>query len=735
MKTNVIARIVEWVSGIRASDTQLIALFATTVIVRNLLESLTSGLLFPAPAFIFHFPIAYVFPMLGLTGLMHLLSGYPLRKLLRVMVFAWTLTLLPPFLDFLIGSSSSIGYFPLNRNNAAFFLINFFNPAVDLTGTTAGIRIEAAIGCILAGVFTWAVASDKRVFRGIATTVFFAPVFLVFFTWPSLVYLLTINHFPYSSTVQEYFQWHAVTAPHLTGSLHYTVFIVDLLPVTLILAWFFRILNREAWNSFAVSVKHSLWEAAVPIAGTLTVYTAASGAITFADAISITGALLAAILILFSRNTKGIPRTAMLVIAISAALAVGWSTTAFAMLAMAVILLPGPSWISRVFSAPVFFLLASSPAGFSWEMNIIPVLTLCLLTMLVRRPIPGTIAGILALISAVLFSPVRSTSLLEYYTWLNDAVKRNGGQSFSLPISTVTTAAGGDMLDLAKAELDDGDINRAVWAYEIAVIEGNNSPDAYKTGLNLAFSRGETDEFENLMTEVLADPDLLENVDVARIIIARAMRDTDTLFIQRVMERSGPSPQLFHAFSAACSMNGDLERAGSWARAAISHPDAQADHYAWAINVTAMQNGNYDSLYTEGIERFPGSTVIMSSRLIAPVTSGVPPDREDILDRCITLNPGSASILRTAAVWYLHAGRPEEAMKYAQRAIAASREPDSALLRIACLAALEAGDSRRMSVHAGYASELYPEDEFFSQILSDSASLPSPASPDDAAAE
>ncbi len=410
----------------------------------------------------------------------------------------------------------------------------------------------------------------------------------------------------------------------------------------------------------------------------------------------------------------------MWIIAVSAAFAVGWSTAAFTLLAVSVILLPGSSWLSRAISAPVLFLIASSPAGLSWGIWVFPVLVLCMLALLVRKTIPGTIAGVLAVISVTLLSPDRTTSQLEYYTWLVDAVNRNGRLDFSLPIATVAAANGGDMLNLAKAELNDGDMNRARWSYEIAVMEGNDSPDAYKTGLNLAFSQSMSKEFEDLIVELQSNPELLEQVDVARIIVARASRDTDTLFLQRALTLYGPSPQLFHAFSAACSVNGDIQRAASWARAAVSHPDAQANHYAWAIQVTARENGNYDSLYSDGISRFPGSIDIMSSRLMAPITAGRTPDREDLLDICLTLDPASSSILRTAAVWYLRAYRAEEAMEYAQRAIAASREPDSALLRIACLAAVEAGDSSRARIHAFYGSQLYPEDDFFSQFLAES---------------
>ena len=61
MKKNFIVSISDRISEIKASDAQLIALFAATVITRNLLESFSAGLHFPLSAFIFHFPIAFPF--------------------------------------------------------------------------------------------------------------------------------------------------------------------------------------------------------------------------------------------------------------------------------------------------------------------------------------------------------------------------------------------------------------------------------------------------------------------------------------------------------------------------------------------------------------------------------------------------------------------------------------------------------------------------------------------------
>lgn len=178
---------INWGAGLPATPWQLAAVFALTVILRNLLEAFALGIVFPAPSFMLHFPVAYIFPLLMLVFVMQVFSGYDTAKLLKIMVFAWTLTLLPPIIDKITGITSAIGYFPLERSNAAWFLLNFFNPAVTLTGTTTGIRIEAAIGCLLAGVFTWAVAPKKRILRGLLNTIAFAPVFLMFFTWPYLI--------------------------------------------------------------------------------------------------------------------------------------------------------------------------------------------------------------------------------------------------------------------------------------------------------------------------------------------------------------------------------------------------------------------------------------------------------------------------------------------------------------------------------------------------------------------
>ena len=713
---SMILSLVRRVEAIPATNGELAGLFAATVILRNLLESLASGLLFPIPAFLFHFPMAYVFPMLGLTGLMHMFSGYPLRRLLKLMVFAWTLTLLPPLLDFLLGTSSAIGYFPLEKSNASFFLINFFNPAVELPGTTAGIRIEAAIGCILAGVFTWAVASDRKLLRGLGTTAVFAPVFLMFFTWPSLVYVLTVDLFPYASSLQEYYQWHAATSPHLTGSLHYAVFLVDAVPLTLILAWFYRKLDAGGFREFASSMVRRIWTLAPALAGTAYFLMASGGILTFADTVSMTGALLAALLIVMSRFARGRVRVIMWSMALLCAISVGWPTAALGLLSISLLMLPLPRPVPSGLSSASIFLVSSSPAGLSWGPAAILACLFCALTASRRRWL-GPSAAAASLAAAVLFSPVATTSYTQYYRWLFDGISRNGRLEFTLPVARELAASGGDMLNLAKVELEEGDLNRSRWSYETAVRRGEDSPDTHRLGLNLALAQDRDEEFGLILNRVTADPDLLERIDLGRILVARAARDSDTLFIRRALEIKGPIPQLYHAYSTALASSGELQRASAYARAAVSHPEAQAGQYAWAIHVTALSGGDYDSLFTLGIRRFPGSVDIMESRVMAPLSTGEAPDRPDLLRRCLALSPASFSVLRTAALWYLGAGMPEVSLEYAERAIAAVPRPDPAIIRVACLAAAAQGDTAGLLTNATYGLELHPESDTFRGLL------------------
>ena len=104
------------------------------------------------------------------------------------MLLAWGLTLLPPLLDALTSRAheAQIGYLILGERPWLGTLLRFFDPAHPLEGTTPGIRIEAALACLLGAGYVWLRAPGQRVLRALGTA---AAVYLTsfsFFTMPSL---------------------------------------------------------------------------------------------------------------------------------------------------------------------------------------------------------------------------------------------------------------------------------------------------------------------------------------------------------------------------------------------------------------------------------------------------------------------------------------------------------------------------------------------------------------------
>jgi hypothetical protein len=695
-----------------ASPLQLTALFTATVLLRNLLESLAEGILFPPPAFLFHFPIAYLFPMAGLTLLLSALSGYPLARLSRIMVYAWTLTILPPLIDFIAGTASAIGYFPLEKSNAVQFFLGFFNPTTVLPGTTTGIRVEAALGCLLAGVFSWGVAADRRLARGIVTTLVMAPVFLVFFTWPNLVYGMLRGLFPDASSAQEFYQWHAATSPHLSGEFHYSIFLVDLFPVLVILAVFLKKLSPCAWTDLSRGASHEYWTLLTPAAGAVCAVSSAGWLLTFADAMSVSGAFLASALAALSFHAGGRTglRGLLLAGALTAAAAVGWLTTVLILLCGAISMLPLPRRSVTSLASAALALAAFSPVGLALSpASAATILLAALAGAAGNLRAVSAASGLLAVTAAVLLTPAKPSACLDFQRSMIDSFNRNGRPDMALPVAVAAAGCGGDMLTLARAELAAGSLDKARWAYGLAVADGDSSADAVRTGFNLAYLQGRDAELDSLLESGSTALDDRGDTELAGLLLENAATNGDTVLIGRLMERYGADPMLLSSYSMACSAMDDLPRAAAFARAAASHPRAMAGQIAWAIHVTAMEDGPYDSLFSLGIGRFPGSVDLMTARLMAPLVAGRIPDREDLLDACLSLRPFSPSVLRTAAAWRLGNGQPAEALEMAERAIAVDRTPDRELLGLACTAALASGDLDRLAVHAGYGLVLYPD--------------------------
>ncbi|MFQ5719158.1 MAG: tetratricopeptide repeat protein [Acidobacteriota bacterium] len=168
------------------------ASFAAIVAARHLLEILggQNPVYFPLQ-FLVHYPLAYLAPMLGLVLTLHLFSGTPVVRVTRLMLHVWLLTLLPPLIDVARGrGAEGIGYLRLGRHGAGEVFLRFLDPRFTLGGTTAGIRLETALACLLAAAYVWLKRRDGRPARaalmaaGAAAAVY--PIALGFFTLPML---------------------------------------------------------------------------------------------------------------------------------------------------------------------------------------------------------------------------------------------------------------------------------------------------------------------------------------------------------------------------------------------------------------------------------------------------------------------------------------------------------------------------------------------------------------------
>lgn len=183
--TNLVERLEEipvgpgaWVAG-----------FLSIVAVRHLLEIRSSGypMYYPS-AFYAHYVLAYLAPLLALAMILALFAGVRIERVLRLMLLAWGLTLLPPLVDTLVARTheARIGYMDLGETPWITVYIHFFDPRQSLRGTTPGIRVEALAACVLGVVYTLLRAPSRRLLRALGAVVAIYTTSLFFFTLPTL---------------------------------------------------------------------------------------------------------------------------------------------------------------------------------------------------------------------------------------------------------------------------------------------------------------------------------------------------------------------------------------------------------------------------------------------------------------------------------------------------------------------------------------------------------------------
>jgi tetratricopeptide (TPR) repeat protein len=234
-----------------------LVLFYSIVLIRNLLESFSGH----SPVnltvdFFLHFPLAFINPLMALTILFALLSGEKIVRITKIMLVMWSLVLIPPLVDlftraFATGEKASlIGYLYIPEGRYGEYLLNFFNPAHQFRGTTAGIRVEAFIACSLASVYVYM----KRRKLWLLPVSFFLVylVSLFFFTFPYSFFYLVSSSSGSPEVVKNFFLREGTILRHPFDKISFSFAQIQLfLTAILSLLWFSTYSRKKIAALFA----------------------------------------------------------------------------------------------------------------------------------------------------------------------------------------------------------------------------------------------------------------------------------------------------------------------------------------------------------------------------------------------------------------------------------------------------------------------------------------------------
>lgn len=240
-------------------------IFISIVFVRDIFEGFSGHIPFVHPIdYFIHYPLAFLNPILALSIVLAVFSGVNVLRITKLMLFvSAAVFLLPPLLD-IVGSGiagkeggSHIGYLYLERSDYIDHIINFFNPFREFKGTTAGIRIEAFISCLLA--FVYVLIRSGKLLRAVGAFIVIYFVSLAFFTYPYNWYHLFGGPGTEIEGVRRFFEGNGVVLRHFFdpqsfsfASLH--ILLLALLTTAWTAVWslpfFFRILKRSISGRF-----------------------------------------------------------------------------------------------------------------------------------------------------------------------------------------------------------------------------------------------------------------------------------------------------------------------------------------------------------------------------------------------------------------------------------------------------------------------------------------------------
>ena len=254
----------EWAEGLPITLGRWLLLLAAIIVLRHFLEQVSGEkkTLYFLSYFI-HYPLAYVAPLLALSIVLAGFARERVERVTRLMLFAWLLTLLPPLLDILLHRASEepelIGYLiPLHSTSLGSAFLNLFNPAYDsFQGTTAGIRIEAALGCLLGAYYVY--LKTREILRSVVAFVVIYATMFFFFALPSISFELARL---LGGDVDDVFYFLFSRARVHRAFVNATPFgvsdlsnaLIDMFVMTPILAVWYRLFDPERWRDLVRSI-------------------------------------------------------------------------------------------------------------------------------------------------------------------------------------------------------------------------------------------------------------------------------------------------------------------------------------------------------------------------------------------------------------------------------------------------------------------------------------------------
>ncbi len=302
--------LIDTIEGMPISLGRWLVILAAIIALRHFLEQVSGQLKTTYfLSYFIHYPLAYLAPLLGLSIVLAVMAKERIERVTKLMLFAWLLTLLPPLLDLLLAGGGEnpelIGYLIPDHTGLGAAFANLLNPFYHgFQGTTAGIRLEAAVGCVLAGVY---VHLKTRSFgRALLAVVVVYPTMFFFFALPPITVAITRL---FGAEIDNVYQLFFARANVYRAFVNVTPFalsdlsnsLIDLIVLVPILKVWYWLYDREGFWRFARSVDAPTvgLHLAATVAGIVLgarLLMGSTGAVSVAhpfDAISLVGLILA----------------------------------------------------------------------------------------------------------------------------------------------------------------------------------------------------------------------------------------------------------------------------------------------------------------------------------------------------------------------------------------------------------------------------------------------------------